>query len=202
MTDDLKLVLFKKWLAKRWVGSSDTSRLARMVARGEVTFDGSDDPETRSMIFRANLEWRCEQAKSSPRRRAGKVCPGCQHPTNVHGNTEEADNVGPCGTPGCDCPGVPDGGLGEDPADNESSKPRRRRPLPVTGKSRSVRRQASPVCPHCRRPGGDLQLKSDKRGQSGTYHRVCFADMRGRPAHIGAAGVYGGRGQGVRTTAR
>ena len=49
---------------------------------------------------------------------------GCGHMASVHGNTDDADNVGECATPDCDCPEFvpPDGEPVEgDPADNESS---------------------------------------------------------------------------------
>jgi HK97 family phage prohead protease len=51
------------------------------------------------------------------------VCPaepGCDHPASVHEDTDEGDNMGPCTTPGCDCPGVLVGG--EDPGEDESAK--------------------------------------------------------------------------------
>jgi hypothetical protein len=187
---------FESWLRGQQVRGDDVGRLAREFARGKVALDGTCDPNYRWLLFAATIEWR--RTRANPKTK----CAGCGHMAAVHGNTSDEDNIGACATPGCDCPGMLPPGDSGDPADNESSKPRRRRPLPVTGKSRSVRRQASPVCPHCRRPGGNLQVNSSKRGQSGLFHRTCFAELRGRPAHIGAAGVYGGRTGGVRTTNR
>jgi HK97 family phage prohead protease len=66
------------------------------------------------------------RARLSVRSRGTKSCPAtpsCGHPATVHEDVDEGDNIGPCSTPGCDCPGaLNNGGEEGDPGENESAK--------------------------------------------------------------------------------
>jgi hypothetical protein len=166
---------FRRWLAGQALRSDDTGRLARRAARGVVYFSNADDPSTRVAVWAARLEWRLTDTgtrkRASLSRRSGAVCPtgddGCGHPLSVHDDTKDGDNMGPCSTPGCDCPG----GFAGDPADEESSKAARR-----------GRTNRSRVCPGCRDAvTNPVRLVSrDGASKRTTYwHGGCLLDSSG-----------------------